>query len=243
MVDAVGQKLLHMNSTADSNRSPTFTFFGNPNFFFFPTGVTTPSVFTGDSWNHGDIQPEIGRTFIGIAGPGVRNRGITDSFFSDHVDVRPTIMFLTGLQDDYQHDGRVILETIDPSILPESLHADFWTLLLLGQVYKQIEAPFGQLAHDALTVSTYALESNSASDTTYIQLESDIESWTNQRDSLGAQIKEVLEEAEFGGQSVDELTAETLISEGLTLLNQASNVTGPLAGVHEAKHFKVTAGS
>jgi hypothetical protein len=137
----------------------------------------------------------------------------------------------------------VILETIDPSILPEPLHADFWTLVLLGQVYKQLEAPFGQLAHDALTVSTYALESNSTSDTTYIQLESDIESWTNQRDSLGAQIKEVLEEAEFGGQGVDELKAQALISEGLNLLNQAASVTGPLAGVHEARHITVTAGS
>ena len=152
MVDSVGQKLLHMNTDADANRSPTFTFFGNPNFFFLSSGSTTPSVGTSFAWNHGDIQPEIGRTFIAIAGPGVRNLGVVKSFFSDHVDVRPTLLFLSGLQDDYQHDGRVILETIDSAAVPKSLHAHLETLLRLGQVYKQIEAPFGQLAHDTLTI-------------------------------------------------------------------------------------------
>jgi hypothetical protein len=213
--------LLHMNTIADTSRSPTFTFFGNPNFFFQSSGSTTPTVFTGDSWNHGDIQPEIGRTFIGIVGPSVRNLGVTHSFFSDHVDVRPTILFLSGLQDDYQHDGRVILETIDGSILPSSLHANFQTLLRLGQVYKQIEAPFGELAHDTLTVSTFALESNSTNDATYSRLESQIASWTAERDGLGEQIKATLESAEFNGESINEDQAEDIIREGQALLNQA----------------------
>ena len=136
LVDSVAQKLLHMNSTADANRSPTLTFFGNPNFFFLSTGSPTPSVFTGDSWNHVDIQPEIGRTFIGIAGPGVRHLGVTNSFFSDHVDVRPTLVFLSGLQDDYPHDGRVLLEAINFSARPNSLHAHSDTLLQLGQIHR-----------------------------------------------------------------------------------------------------------
>jgi hypothetical protein len=61
-------------------------------------------------WNHGDIQPQIARTFIGIVGPGVKKLGVTNpsDFFTDHVDLRPTMMMLTGLTDDYQHDGRVI---------------------------------------------------------------------------------------------------------------------------------------
>ena len=52
-------------------RQPTFTFFGNPNFFFESAkGVSdVPVVGPGFAWNHGDIQPEIARTFIGIAGP------------------------------------------------------------------------------------------------------------------------------------------------------------------------------
>ena len=118
IVDQVGQKLLHMHSSFDPNRDPTFTFFGNPNFFFQSSGAASPvvgnNVGSGFAWNHGDIQPEIGRTFIGVVGPGVKNLGVTEpeDFFTDHVDVRPTMMFLLGLKDDYQHDGRVILELL-----------------------------------------------------------------------------------------------------------------------------------
>ena len=107
IVDKVGQKLLHMSSASDPNRDPTFTFFGDPNFFFVPTGSLSPIVGTGFAWNHGDIQPEIATTFIGMVGRGVRTLGVTKptDFFTDHTDVRPTMMYLLGLKDNYQHDG------------------------------------------------------------------------------------------------------------------------------------------
>ncbi len=73
-------------------------------------------------------------------------------------------MFLSGLADDYQHDGRVIMELLDNSVLPSSLHAHSDTPLQLGQIYKQINAPFGNLAKSTLKVSTYAIESDSAGD-------------------------------------------------------------------------------
>jgi hypothetical protein len=224
LADPITQNLLHMNTTADLDRSPTFTFFGDPNFYFQSYGSTTPTVYTGDSWNHGDIQPEIGRTFIGIVGPGVRNLGITQpsDFFTDHVDLRPTIMSLAGLTDDYQHDGRVILELLDPDVLPVSLRTNSATLLSLGQIYKKLEAPFDQLAQSALKVSTYAIESTSVNDQTYTYLEDQIASWTSQRDVLADQIKPMLEAAEFNGQPIDERQAEQLIREGNSLLKQAS---------------------
>ena len=175
LADPVEEKLLHM-ATADPARTPTFTLFGDPDYFFVTSGSTTPVEGPAFAWNHGDIQPEIGRTFIGIVGPGVRNLGVTDAFFSDHVDVRPTILSLVGLTDDYVHDGRVLTEVMDPKVLPASLHAHNTTLTQLGQAYKQINAPFGQLAHSALMVSTHALESNDPGDSTYTQLESQIAS-------------------------------------------------------------------
>jgi hypothetical protein len=213
--------MLHMNAPADPARTPTFTFFGNPNFYFntlYPNGV-----FTGDAWNHGDIQPEIGRTFIAIAGPGVRNLGITapHDFFTDHVDLRPTLMLLTGLQDDYASDGRAILELIDPSVLPSSLHAHSATLLQLGQVYKQINAPFGELAKSTLKVSTHAITSNSNGDQTYSKLENAIASWTTERDALAAQMKSLLDAAEFHGEAIDQQQAKQLIRSGQALLNRA----------------------
>ena len=224
IVDRVGQKLLHMSSASDPNRDPTFTFFGDPNFFFESTGNPSPIVGTGFAWNHGDIQPEIARTFIGMAGPGVRPIGVTQptDFFTDHTDVRPTMMYLLGLSDDYQHDGRVILEMLDPNVLSSTLHAHSDTLLQLGQIYKQINAPFGSLAQSTLTVSTYAIESNSEGDAVYSNLENLIASWTTQRDNLVAQIKPLLSQAQFSGLAINEQKAKQLISSSQTLLDDAS---------------------
>jgi hypothetical protein len=123
MADPVEQAMLHMDTAADPLRTPTFTFFGDPNFWFQSFGSVTPTADPGNAWNHGDFQPEIARTFIAIAGPGVKNLGVTQpsDFFTDHVDVRPTIMSLAGLNDDYSHDGRTILEFLDPAVLPASI--------------------------------------------------------------------------------------------------------------------------
>jgi hypothetical protein len=224
IVDTVGQKLLHMSSTADPVRNPTFTFFGNPNFFLQSSGPPTPVIGTGDSWNHGDIQPEIGRTFIGIVGPGVRTLGVTQptDFFTDHVDVRPTMLYLTGLKDDYSSDGRVIFELIEGNAMSPTQRAHSGTLLQLGQIYKQINAPFGQLAASTLTVSTYALQSDSVGDATYTHLENRIASWTTERDALVAQIQSMLEAAEFQGQAIDDQQAQQIISQAQSLLDQAN---------------------
>jgi hypothetical protein len=228
MADPVEESMLHMVTQADPARTPTFTFFGDPNFFFLSGGSTTPSVGTGFAWNHGDIQPDIARTFVAIAGPGVSNLGVTDSFFSDHTDVRPTIMFLTGLTDDYQHDGRVLMELIQPNALSANMHAHHDTLLKLGQAFKQINAPFGPLAMSTLAISTHALQSVSTNDATYTQLEAQIAAWTVQRDNLAAQMKALIEGAEFGGQSIDEKQAKSLISQAQSLIAQASSVAGSL---------------
>jgi hypothetical protein len=225
LVDPVGQKLLHMHTVADPARTPTFTFFGNPNFYFDSSGPVSPVVYAGDSWNHGDIQPEIGRTFIGIVGPGVRNLGVTRprDFFTDHVDVRPTMLLLLGLVDDYQHDGRAILELLDRDRLPGSLQAHSETLQQLGQIYKEINAPFGELAKSTLTVSTVALQSDSPGDAIYKSLEDKISSWTEQRDDLATSIKSILEAAEFSGGPVDEHLAQQIIGEAKALLDAASD--------------------
>src|SRR6185437_5646896 len=62
LADSVAMRLLHMFN-ADPARSPTFTLFGNPDFFFTagsnPTCGGNPCVSPGFAWNHGDIQEEI----------------------------------------------------------------------------------------------------------------------------------------------------------------------------------------
>jgi hypothetical protein len=43
-----------------------------------------------------------------MAGPGVASNGLDTTTWSDHADIVPTMMSLTGLKTDYQPDGRVI---------------------------------------------------------------------------------------------------------------------------------------
>ena len=47
-----------------------------------------------------------------FVGPDLKNNGQDDATWSDHTDVRPTMLSLIGLQDSYVHDGRVLTETI-----------------------------------------------------------------------------------------------------------------------------------
>jgi hypothetical protein len=158
-----------------------------------------------------------------MVGPGVSNLGITQpqDFFTDHVDLRPTIMTLTGLTDDYSHDGRTIVEVLNPSVLPASLGSHRATALLPGQALKQIDAPFGQLSMATLTSSTVGLTSNSPGDSTYNMIEGVIESWTAQRDAIATQIKSQLEGAEFGGVPINEAEAAGLIRRAQRLLADA----------------------
>ena len=120
------------------------------------------------------------------------------------------------------------MELIRPNALSADLHAHRDTLLKLGKAYKQINAPFGQLAMSTLAISTNALQSVSMNDSTYTQLEAQIAAWTVQRDNLASQMKALIEGAEFGGQSIDEKQAKSLISRAQSLIAQASSVAGSL---------------
>ena len=103
LADQQEQSFLHM-VTADPNRTPTFILFGDPDFFLFSSGTTTACTplsacsteTNGFAWNHGDFQPEITNTWLDLAGPGVHHQGVTGEIFSDHTDIRPTMILLAG---------------------------------------------------------------------------------------------------------------------------------------------------
>lgn len=232
LADHTEMKTLHM-VTADPFRTPTFTPFADPDWFFFATGGTTPATCaTPDAcafipartnqsfaWNHGDIQDEIASTWVGYVGPGIENIGMNDTW-SDHTDVRPTILDLVGLKDDYTHDGRVISEILQGYARPLALKQSS-SFIQLAQIYKQLDASFGSFAMDTLKASTKALASNDAGDTTYNSIEGQIASLTSQRDALAAQIIAELEGAEYNGQVIDDAQAGQLIAQAQALLDQA----------------------
>src|SRR5262249_17911499 len=132
LADPIEEQTLHM-VTADPFRTPTFTLFADPDWFFFATGGGTCAApvdcasipaRTNQSfaWNHGDIQDEIASTWVGYVGPGVRHLGAAD-VWTDHTDVRPTMLTVLGLTDDYVHDGRAVVEPLYDWAIPQTLLA------------------------------------------------------------------------------------------------------------------------
>jgi Type I phosphodiesterase / nucleotide pyrophosphatase len=226
LADPVGMNALHM-ITADPQRTPTLVMFAHPN-YFFSTGaancnspcvfIPAPSNFTF-AWNHGGIQPEIATTWLGVVGPGVRNLG-DDETWADHADTRPTMLALLGLNDTYIHDGRVLSEILDDSAIPSAVKSSS-SFLPLAQIYKQINAPFGPFAMDALVASTKAIKSGSASDdSVYSIMEDKIESLTGQRNEIAMKMRALLENAAFNEQSISSNKAKTLIKQGQTVLDK-----------------------
>jgi hypothetical protein len=219
LADPVEEKALHMVNS-DPSRTPTFTMFGNADFFFQTSnpcsGVLT-CVTPGFAWNHGDVQDEIANTWFGLVGPGVEPHGIDSSTWTDHTNVRPTILALAGLKDDYTEDGRVLVETLRSGAAPHALKgADIKSLM---DAYEQVNASFGQFAHDTLTASTKALESSD--DSKYTSIEDQITSLTGQRDALVAQIRSALNAAAFNGTPISSTQANSWAAQANDLISQA----------------------
>jgi hypothetical protein len=63
-----------------------------------------------------------------------------------------------------------------------------------------------------------ALQSNDAGDSTYSNIETQLASFTSQRDALAAQILSLLEAAEFNNQPISDQQAASLIQQAQTLL-------------------------
>ena len=222
LADPVEEQTLHMVN-ADPNRTPTFTMFGNPDFFFQLsnpcTGFVT-CVSPAFAWNHGDIQQEIGNTWVGMVGPGIARNGIDSTTWTDHTNLRPTILSLTGLKDDYTDDGHVIVQALDRHALPPALSNSI--VPTLENAYEQVNAPFGQFAAATLKASTTALESGTATDDSqYTSTEGSIQSLTTQRDALATQIKTALNAAAFDGTPISQSQAQSWIDQANALISQA----------------------
>jgi hypothetical protein len=239
------EQLLHFVN-ADPNRTPTFTMFPKPDYFFTigatdggPSSQcapgTTPenaavncsSLNNGFAWDHGYYAPEIDTTWVGMAGPGVAHKGVdgldssqgpssadganaspqlvttTDAqnpgTWADHTDIRPTLLALVGLKDDYVSDGRVLTEdlTITPGKTGDK------KFQALAACYKQLNSSVGQFGTDILVADTAALKTGSASDdSTYQSVSSKIQSLGSERDALATTIKQDLFDAEFNNTKI-----------------------------------------
>jgi hypothetical protein len=230
LADPVEENMLHM-VTKDPSRTPTLTMFALPDYFLFggAPNCNSPCVTEGPAfaWNHGDVQPDITTTWLGLVGPGVQNEGVDNSVWTDHTDIRPTMMALLGLHDDYTHDGRAIIEPLYDWAVPKTLRAHRETLLRLGQDFKQINGAVGQLGLDSLAISTRAMESGSPSDDSlYTNLENALIGFNMQRDNIAGQMTVLLENATFNNQPINEQQAKQLISQADALLSAVHTLAG-----------------
>jgi hypothetical protein len=236
MADPFEFKALHMQ-TFDPLRTPSFTIFANPDYYV--TGSTTCGSSTtpatscvaqtpGFAWDHGDVQPEITNTWLGVVGPGVDQAGVDRTTWSDHTDVRPTMLTLLGLRDDYPHEGRALAEKFDGWAQPSAVKQSS-NFVALSRALKQINAAVGPFGLATLHASTVAMESgNSGDDSTYVSIENQLSSYTAQRDALVAQMLPLLEAAQFKGTPIPDATAASLIQQAQNLLSSVQSYTGSL---------------
>src|SRR2546421_1029102 len=226
--DPVEQQTLHMKNT-DPARTPSFTAFADPNYFLTaantgPSCGSNPCIDYHFAWSHGDIQPVIANTWMGLVGPGVQQNGIDSNTWTDHTNVRPTMLELLGLKDDYVHDGHVLIEAVDKKALPNTLFEHQKTTLQLAAIYEQLNAPFGSFGTDTLTASTKGIASTDES--VYNYYEDTIQNLTSQRDALASQIKAAFDNAAFNGQQIKEQQAKDWIDQAQSLIDQAAALAG-----------------
>jgi hypothetical protein len=229
LADVTEMSFLHM-ITKDPARTPTFTLFGDPDFFITatssaPTPCTDTKTFVdcsneqpGFNWNHGDFQDDIVHTWLALVGPGVERQGRNGRFFSDHTDVRPTLLTLAGLKDDYAHDGRVLFEVIDDEFLARSLAKHDETLQRLAHAYKAINAPVATLGLKTLMISTKGLAGD---DDTFATVDARLTDLTARRNAIAGKMIAMLEAAEFHNTPINEEAAEALIEAAHDLIESA----------------------
>jgi hypothetical protein len=105
-------------------------------------------------------------------------------------------MYLTGLKDDYEHDGRVITQVLAS---PDSaLSAKGVTTL--GECYKQLNSSVGDFGTATLQAATKGIESSS--NKTYEATDKALLKLDKARDKLAGQIKGDLEAAAFENTTV-----------------------------------------
>ena len=135
----------------------------------------------------------------------------TTGTWVDETDIRPTLMYLTGLKDDYEHDGRVITE-----ILSGPNHALAAPgVASLGACYKQLNSSVGQFGNFTLQASTAAVESSTAADTEFKTVNAALTGLDRLRDGLALRVKGELEAAAFGGRPVIGAAGQTAACQGI----------------------------
>jgi hypothetical protein len=230
IADQADLSILHMIN-ADPLRTPSFVLFGNPDYFFTTGGCPSgtppgcPKVNPGFAWNHGDDNPEIARTWVGYVGPTIRDLGQTGSVWTDHTDVRPTMLEALGLRDDYALDGNAVSQVLDLSSLPPEIQSHLSSYQELTAAENQVNAPFGQFGHYSEIVSTTAVESSAPGDSVARGFDQQLSACKAQRDALVSQIQPMLLAAEFSSGGISNGRAHSLAEQASRLIRDMQKLS------------------
>jgi hypothetical protein len=214
---AAEQRILHMR-TADPLREPTYTMFPVPD-YYFETSATDPAekITNAYAWNHGYYSPNIDIIWSSFVGPHVARRGIDGpgpargneaqdpnsthtvpqasrvGTWVEETDIRPTLLHLVGLRDDYRSDGEVISQALArPGRSIRSVDG-------LARVYQQLNSSVGAFATHTLVADSKALASGSASDDhVFTATHHRLLALAGHRDRLASTMKAVLARADAG---------------------------------------------
>ena len=221
---AIEQRILHLQ-TADPLRTPTYAIFPKPDYYFATSGANL-SINPAYAYNHGYYSPNINVTWSALVGPGVAARGVdgptpaagnqphdpnstrtvpqasSTGTWVEETDLRPTLLHLLSLSDDYQSDGRVISQALShPSRALHDTEA-------LAAVYQQLNSSVGAFATETLKADTAALASGTPTDDTqFLRTQTALRQLADVRDAVAAHLKQVLAEAAAGrqGSQADQL--------------------------------------
>lgn len=234
------QRILHMR-TADPLREPTYTMFPVPDYYFSTYG-DAEQITPAYAWNHGYYSPNIDIIWSSFVGPHVARRGIDGpgpahgneardpnsthtvpqasrvGTWVEETDIRPTLLHLVGLRDDYRSDGQVISQALrHPS---RSIRA----VRRLARVYQQVNSSVGAFATHTLIADSRALASGSASDDhVFTHAHRRLVSLARHRDRLATTMKAVLARADAGHRPTRRLVSH-LVRRGHRLIARSARL-------------------
>src|SRR3954453_19030483 len=150
--------------------------------------------------------------------------------------MRPTLLHLVGLHDDYQTDGQVITQALTQ---PNSALAQ---IAELGQLYQQINSSVGEFATNTLIADSKALASGSASnDSRYANEQTTLADMADHRDRVATLMKATLARAAAGtvpghGEMQSEIAqARALLKQAAQLAAHTCPARGPAAATYRSR--------
>jgi hypothetical protein len=254
---AIEQRILHLQ-TADPQRTPTYTVFPRPDYYFDSASPACASsadpqaacvtVNSSYAWNHGYYSPDIDITWSSFVGPDIAHRGVDGPQPADSPAVKDPDG--GGLVPDFSTVGTWADETdVRPTMLYAVGLTDAYVMdgrvitqilreagrlqqtVQLGACYKQLNASVGTFGTDTLLASTAALASGSgAGDQTFTATTAALTSLADHRDALASEVKRLLDGVEFHGSHPDDRAIAADLAGCRTLIRDAAGLARSTSG-------------